>query len=411
MTARSTTIKPKLIYIDLFAGCGGLSLGIHKSREWHGLFAIEKDKMAFDTLRANLIDKRGHFDWPKWLPVKNHDINDVLRDFKSELLSLRGQLDLVTGGPPCQGFSAAGRRNEDDDRNKLIRSYLMFIMYTRPKAVMFENVKGFTLQFKRNKTAGFSYLNYVRSVLGRLGYNVEGRLVNFAEFGVPQRRTRFILVGIRRDLCTRPEAFFEALYAAKGSFLKGKRLPKNTTVSQAISDLHKENGILLFEENQRFKRGTYSPARTRYQQLMRADSPSLLPDSHRFANHEPRVVSRFRYILRKGTRNKNAFDILSVQHQTNKHTVIPLSPDLHSPTLTTLPDDYIHYCEPRILTVREYARLQSFPDDFVFLGKFTTGGHLRTKEVPRYSQIGNAIPPLFGEHAASVLKRLVGPDL
>lgn len=99
--------------------------------------------------------------------------------------------------------------------------------------------------------------------------------------------------------------------------------------------------------------------------------------------------------------------MLSEEHQTNKHTVIPLAVDLHSPTLTTLPDDYIHYCEPRILTVREYARLQSFPDDFIFLGKFTTGGHLRTKEVPRYSQIGNAIPPLFGEHAASVLSGLV----
>lgn len=404
---RSTSIPPSLTYVDLFAGCGGLSLGIHKSREWKGLFAIEKDKMAFSTLKANLIDKRQHFDWPDWLPIANHDINDVLKRYKSELLSLRGSLDLVTGGPPCQGFSAAGRRKEDDDRNKLIRSYLKFIMYTRPKAVMFENVKGFTLQFKRNKTAGRSYLNYVRSMLNRLGYHVEGKLVNFAEFGVPQRRTRFILVGTRRDLQTRPEQFFEVLYKSKESFLKGKRLSKFTTAGQAISDLRRENGILLFEENQRWKRGIYAAPRTRYQQLMRAECDSILPDSHRFANHEAKVISRFRYILRRATRNKNAIDMLSEEHQTNKHTVIPLAVDLHSPTLTTLPDDYIHYCEPRILTVREYARLQSFPDDFIFLGKFTTGGHLRTKEVPRYSQIGNAIPPLFGEHAASVLSGLV----
>ena len=78
-----------------------------------------------------------------------------------------------------------------------------------------------------------------------------------------------------------------------------------------------------------------------------------------------------------------------------------------SPTITTLPDDYIHYCEPRILTVREYARLQSFPDWFQFKGKYTTGGKVRTKEVPRYSQIGNAIPPLFGEQSGLILKELI----
>lgn len=404
---RTRPFSPALTYIDLFAGCGGLSLGIHKSREWKGLFAIEKDRMAFSTLKANLIDKRNHFEWPTWLPVQHHDINNVLREYKSELIALRGSIDLVTGGPPCQGFSAAGRRNEDDDRNKLIRSYLKFILYTRPKAVMFENVKGFTLQFKRNKTAGLSYLKYVRDMLGRFGYDVDGRLVNFADFGVPQKRTRYILVATRRELNLKAEDFFKTLYTTRDSFLTSKRLPRTTTAGQAISDLRKDNGTLLFEENPRFHRGTYSAPRTRYQQLMRANCSSPLPDSHRFANHEPKVVSRFRYILRNGTPNKNAFDILNERHQTNKHTVIPLSLEMPSPTLTTLPDDYIHYCEPRILTVREYARLQSFPDDFVFLGKFTTGGHLRTKEVPRYSQIGNAIPPLFGEHAAVVLSRLV----
>lgn len=86
-----------------------------------------------------------------------------------------------------------------------------------------------------------------------------------------------------------------------------------------------------------------------------------------------------------------------------KHTIIPLDGPGKCPTITTLPDDYIHYCEPRILTVREYARIQSFPDDFEFKGKYTTGGKIRTQEVPRYSQIGNAIPPLFGEQAGVIL--------
>lgn len=80
---------------------------------------------------------------------------------------------------------------------------------------------------------------------------------------------------------------------------------------------------------------------------------------------------------------------------------------LPAPTITTLPDDYIHYCEPRIFTVREYARIQSFNDWFEFKGKYTTGGKLRTKEVPRYTQIGNAIPPLFGEQVGVTLNKLL----
>ena len=94
------------------------------------------------------------------------------------------------------------------------------------------------------------------------------------------------------------------------------------------------------------------------------------------------------------------------KYNIKKHTVIPLDKDAKSPTITTLPDDYIHYSEPRILTVREYARIQSFPDWYEFQGKYTTGGKLRTKEVPRYTQIGNAIPPLFGEQSGLVLKEL-----
>ena len=93
--------------------------------------------------------------------------------------------------------------------------------------------------------------------------------------------------------------------------------------------------------------------------------------------------------------------------QLKKSSTKILEANKPTPTITTLPDDYIHYCEPRIMTVREYARIQSFPDTYQFKGKYTTGGKRRTQEVPRYSQIGNAIPPLFGEQAGLVLKQLI----
>ena len=139
----------KPTYIDLFAGCGGLSLGLHQSG-WKGLFAIEKSPDAFKTLKHNLIDKRNHFDWPEWLPETNLEIDSVLKTYKSHLQELKNKVDLVAGGPPCQGFSMAGRRNENDTRNNLVKSYIKFISIVKPKVIFFENVKGFTQEFKKN---------------------------------------------------------------------------------------------------------------------------------------------------------------------------------------------------------------------------------------------------------------------
>ena len=118
--------KNKHTVIDLFAGCGGLSLGLYQAG-WHGLFAIEKNAFAFETLRHNLIENKQHFDWPEWLPKTAHDINEVLEKYSDQLKALQGKVDLVAGGPPCQGFSMAGKRVADDIRNQLVFSYIQFI--------------------------------------------------------------------------------------------------------------------------------------------------------------------------------------------------------------------------------------------------------------------------------------------
>jgi DNA (cytosine-5)-methyltransferase 1 len=189
----------KLTYIDLFAGCGGLSLGLHQSG-WKGIFAIEKSKDAFETLEHNLIKQKQHFSWPKWLPQQPHEINEVLDKYKSQLEKLKGKVTMIAGGPPCQGFSMAGKRNEYDLRNKLIDSYIDFVKIVEPKIIFFENVKGFTMEFKKNKEKGIAYSFQVTKKLEDAGYFVKGQLVNFGDYGVPQKRTRFILVGIKRDL-------------------------------------------------------------------------------------------------------------------------------------------------------------------------------------------------------------------
>jgi DNA (cytosine-5)-methyltransferase 1 len=136
-------------YIDLFAGCGGLSLGLHLAG-WKGLFAIEKSPFAFQTLKYNLIDYKQHFSWPEWLECKEHDIVEVLEKHKGKLRNLKGKVDLVAGGPPCQGFSMAGKRKADDFRNELVYSYIEFIELVKPKLILFENVSGFTFAFKND---------------------------------------------------------------------------------------------------------------------------------------------------------------------------------------------------------------------------------------------------------------------
>lgn len=399
-----------LTYIDLFAGCGGLSLGLYNAG-WQGLFAIEKSPDAFETLRFNLIENKNHFDWPEWLPQTSLEIDEVLIEYEKNLKSLRGSVDLVVGGPPCQGFSTAGRRKEDDVRNGLIKSYLRFIMYVRPNFIFFENVKGFTLKFEKNKSKGIAYSQYVLRALSFLGYQVEGRMIDFSKYGVPQKRTRFILIGIRKEFAVKRKLnsriFFEEIANSKRQFLSNKNLPQSPHLGDAISDLLKQNGLINTPDRRNFHSGRYANPKSKYQKYLRSGvTKDTIPDSHSFPNHRVLIQKRFRHFLALQSNNKNLCNKTREKYNISKHTIIPLTEDLPTPTITTLPDDYIHYCEPRILTVREFARIQTFPDWFKFKGKYTTGGKQRTQEVPRYTQVGNAIPPLFGEQSGIILKRL-----
>lgn len=392
--------KDKYTYIDLFAGCGGLSLGLYNSRQWKGLFAIEKDSMAFQTLKYNLIDQHNHFDWPSWLPCQNHEIDKVLLNYKEELTKLKGKVDLVVGGPPCQGFSSAGRREEKDKRNTLVYSYLEFIDTIRPRMIFFENVKGFDVGFLNNSAErGIAYSRLVTERLKEIGYtDACYNILDFSEFGIPQRRQRVIIVASLNGKID--NSFFESIKDESIKLLKTKKLPVNPTIEDAISDLEEKYGKVDSPDSNGFKAGLYKTNNlTKYQKYMRSDGEKNLPDSHRFVKHRQNVTDKFNQIIKDELTSK----AIQQKYHTKKHTTQLLKRNLPSPTLTTLPDDFIHYSEPRILTVREYARIQSFPDWYEFKGKYTTGGCMRKHEVPRYTQIGNAIPPLFGELSGIVI--------
>lgn len=398
--------KQKFEYIDLFSGCGGLALGMHMAG-WRSHFAIEKNPDAFETLRYNLIEMKGHFTWPEWLLQSTHDINEVLKLHEKELKELSGKVMLVAGGPPCQGFSMAGRRKEDDVRNNLVDSYLHFVDLVAPDSLLFENVKGFTQPFNNHNEDNHrkDYSKYIQEELRSRGYLVEAKMLDFSKYGVPQRRVRFILFASKTIL---PAAFFSTLSNNVKSFVQSRKIPQRISLKSAISDLERVHGQQSCPDSPGFISGQYGSPKTSYQRYCRNGArKGLVPNSHRFAKHRVDTVTRFQELLEMAIRDQNISRLLGEQYNIKKNCFSVLSAHLPSPTLTSNPDDHIHYCEPRTLTVREYARIQGFPDWYEFKGPYTTGGDLRKVDVPRYTQVANAIPPLFAEQVGLALKQLI----
>ena len=389
-------------YIDLFAGAGGLSLGLHKAG-LTGVFAVERNKDAFETLKYNLIDKKSHFEWPEWLDQKNWDILELLEKHSLELSNLKGNVDLVVGGPPCQGFSMAGKRQNDDVRNQLMHSYIEIVRLVQPKFLFFENVQGFTVDFKGEDTLK-NYSNILLDELKNMGYKVECQIIMMSEFGVPQNRKRFILFASKDKL---RKSFFDILIYNRDIFLKDRRLKLPITVSQAIDDLKYEHGVVDSQDTKNFKNGTYGKVNSSYQRLMKKNiGKKSIPDSHRFAKHREETVELFERLMQASDKVLRITPQMDMVKGLKKRGVTPLKEKSVCNTITSIPDDYIHYAEPRIMTVREHARIQSFPDEYEFKGPYTTGGERRKIDVPRYTQVANAVPPLFAEQVGNVILSL-----
>lgn len=400
-------MEDRKIYIDIFAGCGGLSTGLLNAG-WTGLFAIEKNADAFSTLKYNLISDKKHFLWPNWLPVQECDINEILKKHAEDLQALQGKVTLVAGGPPCQGFSMAGKRDKNDQRNKLVKSYIKFIKLVLPEAIIFENVHGFTVNFK-DKKGTKQYSSYVERALKRLGYKTMHQIVDMSEYGIPQSRKRFILVAMKTHS---PKRVFESLNKNKESFCRAKGITYSTTVYEAISDLEKAHGTRPSPDTKGFQAGLYGSIQSGYQRLMRQGikEETDVVDSHRFVNHRKDTIVLHNDLLAHAPVGKRITPDDNIVPNLNRRGVTVLNRAAQAPTITSIPDEIIHYAEPRILTVREHARIQSFPDWFEFKGKYTSGGNRRKQEVPRYTQVGNAVPPLFAEQIGIAIWEVLSND-
>jgi DNA (cytosine-5)-methyltransferase 1 len=385
---------------------------------WKGHFAIEADRFAFETLKYNLLTEgpfRYH-QWPSWLPKEPTQIRGFLKKYKENLRALDGKVTLIAGGPPCQGFSFAGRRKKDDPRNALFNHYLEIVALIQPPLLFFENVRGVTIEFgkkHRSRKRGpgrpaTPFSDKIQQKLTELEYAVCPKLVRAMEYGVPQFRPRYIMIAIKKDLLKSRAGFnpFARLDEERKMFLAEKGLPLDAPVSvrEAISDLEIVGKSLEACPDVRgYQQIVYAEPRTTYQKLLHGWMNGTSPDSMRLAKHRDEIRDRFATILATCRRGVQLNRADRKRLGLKKKCVVPLDPEQPSHTLTSLPDDLIHYSEPRILSVREYARLQSFPDWYAFKGKYTTGGDKRIRECPRYTQVANAVPPFLAE----VLGRLL----
>lgn len=412
----------KPTFIDLFSGCGGLSLGLTNAG-LQGLFAVEKAPDAFLTFRSNLLENgdRSRFTWPRWLAKRHIGIEDFLAKYRHHLLEMEGKVSVIAGGPPCQGFSFAGRRNSRDPRNRLFRRYVEFVDATKPDLLFIENVPGMRVVHgakkgtKRRERKRKSYYDKLVDSLASIGYKAQGRLMNAAAFGVPQNRPRLLIIGMKEEALARFDGGFDQVFeeielcGREQARQMGLKLP--VSVRCALSDLEIQGSTLVPCTDPASPKGfemlRYSRPLTAYQRLMHGQVDPSSMDSMRLARHGDVVRARFSLILDECRRGVRMSDADRKRFGLLKHRIYPMAPSKPAPTLTTLPDDVLHYSEPRILTVREYARIQSFPDWYQFKGKYTTGGDMRKKDCPRYTQIGNAVPPLLAEAVGHALVNIL----
>lgn len=416
---------PKYKFIDLFSGCGGFSLGFSLAN-LDGQFAIERDPMAFETFSTNLLGQRKlpvrKFSWPSWLEQRAWSIDDLLSKHHADLTKLEGEIQVIAGGPPCQGFSFSGLRQESDPRNLMFEKYVHVVDAIKPSVLILENVPGMKVAHSSKKVEKYSptdqmaqpesFYDKLKKSLEDIGYEVHGQIVDASRFGVPQKRSRLIVIGIKKDLALRLDGgvmrAFVLLEKIRLERLAELGLPDSVSAKTAISDLEITGSRLQPCVDPYsaigFQELAYKRPLTHFQSLMHEGCNDAAMDSIRIARHRDDVRDRFTRILAGCPRGVNMSKADREQYGLKKHRIYLMSPNEPAPTITTLPDDVLHYSEPRILTVRECARLQTFPDWFHFRGKYTTGGSKRTKECPRYTQVGNAVPPFLAQAIGLAIK-------
>lgn len=350
--------------LDIFCGAGGISSGF--SMEGFEIYGgIDFDEQALETFKHNNN------------PVfyKYGDISDISNETISNELS--GKIDIVVGGPPCQGFSAANVQNNfvDDPRNKLFEEFIRFIEKIKPKAFVMENVTRIL-----TKEDG-EVRKLITESLENIGYTVSSESLMASDYGVPQNRKRAFFIGYRNDLNL--EFNFEGLEKIAGV----------NTVHDALSDLY------IYDEidnppNLEAKVEYLNNPKTEYQKIMRDGANELTSQNIRYPNNK--VQQRMSYVKQGENWRSVPFHLWDTQRE-NRHSSAYRRLDESKPSITidTGHMNYFHPIYNRVPTIRESARIQSFPDSYEFLGN----------QGARFRQVGNAVPPLLSKAIAKQIKK------
>lgn len=396
-------LNMSLTVVDLFAGAGGLSCGFVKAG-FDVSLAVEQDLWASETYLLNHQDTK----------LLVQDIRSVE---DSQLLAFKGA-DVVIGGPPCQGFSisASHRRNPDDPRNFLYLEFLRVVGLIKPRAVLMENVREIT-RFKLPD--GRSLCGDIQERLTALGYHSEILILNAAAFGVPQARIRTFILAVPSANELR-RASHELLVQSTSVVDIGEP-GRVISLWDAISDLppvepHKvpEDAVLEYARCEP----------NAYQSTLRTGSAGVY--NHVPMRHTPRMIERFRHLIENCDQGCTALpnhltprarsnpEIASGKTYDQNHR--RLEPSKPSPTITaSFYSSFIHPFQARNLTVREAARLQSFPDSYIFRGKRTTlskkllarKGVFGDLYLDQFNQVGNSVPPLLATQLAKIIKGVI----
>lgn len=345
----------KLNVIDFFCGCGGLSYGFEKAG-YNILLGIDNDAMALKTFELNHTGSKTICGDITKITYKEH-IKKTIGEKK---------VDLIVGGPPCQGMSLSGPRKFDDPRNKLYLSYIRLVAEIKPRAFIIENVPGLVSLFKGE------IKDSIIEKLSNLGYKVNHEIMLASDYGVPQNRKRVVFVGVR-----------------DGKFVFQKKLKEIITCEMALSDLPP-----LVETLGESSMQYASAPQNSYQSLMRENS--LQVQNHVAAAHSEKI-KHIISLVPDGGNYKN----LPEEYKSTRNFHVAwtrFNSQKPAPTIDTGHRHHFHYKYNRVPTVRESARLQSFPDNFTFLGNKTQ----------QFRQVGNAVPPLMAERIAIKLLDYLG---
>lgn len=370
------------VAVDLFSGAGGLAEGLLKA----GLHVAASVELHPQPALSHA------FNHPetKVLTGDIRDLETAKLDAAIRSRVGRAPVDIVIGGPPCQGFSSAGKKSATDPRNSLFRHYVRIVEHLKPRIFLLENVPGFKSMY-----GGAVHAEAV-GAMQSLGYTTIDKIMHVKDFGVPQRRRRFVMVGWLSGAADPFEwPSITHTDAGRTADLFDDLVEPLVTAGDALADLSfLEPGY----EATRYADSSVS----KFARERRGSNTTLF--NHLATRHRRKSAEMISRIAVGGSIR----DIPLAERGTKKLTMRKLDPDAISNTVVALPDDILHYSQPRILTVREMARLQGFDDDFVFLGKRTSGFVERRVDVPQYTQVGNAVPPIFAEALGRALVKSLG---